>query len=458
MKRADLLKSLDLSSFIALDFETTGLSKFTDRIIEVAAILFKDGKITESFVTLVNPKMQISDTITNITGITNEMVSHAPTEQEIVEELYSCIGNYPLVAHNMKFDEGFLKELFNRYNLPEKSNQLYDTLHLARVTNFDQPTYNLGFLSELYNLSSEGSHRAKKDSENCGHIFMHFVEEASTYPLKVISQCVSIMKGRDYFNISLFINLADLHIKKQVTSKGLTKSKLKRTIQNNRFEQENDSSFSFPKVNDVFGETGQLSVTIPRFEKRNNQIKYIEFLNDVMHQEHSIGIVEAGTGLGKSFGYLYEAMKYVFETEQSTPVVISCHTKNLQDQLFYKDLPVLAKTIKNPISAVKLKGRANYICLSRFNWLISEATGILNDDEAAHILPLIFWLEWTKTGDLEECSGFINSRKFRVHKMIQSEPGFCTTQVCSKYDGCFIKATLMSLFLLNNKILLIIFG
>ena len=118
MKRAELLKSLDLSSFIALDFETTGLSKFTDRIIEVAAIIFKDGKIADSFVTLVNPKIQISDTITNITGITNEMVSHAPTEQEIVEELHSFIGNYPLVAHNMKFDEGFLKELFNRYNLP----------------------------------------------------------------------------------------------------------------------------------------------------------------------------------------------------------------------------------------------------------------------------------------------------------------------------------------------------
>ena len=92
-----------------------------------------------------------------------------------------------------------------------------------------------------------------------------------------------------------------------------------------------------------------------------NQIKFIDFLSDVINQEDSIGIVEAGTGLGKSFGYLYEAMKYVCETENNTPVVISCHTKSLQDQLFYKDLPVLAKAIENPISAVKLKGRANYI-------------------------------------------------------------------------------------------------
>ena len=192
-----------------MDFETTGLSKVTDRMIEIAAILFKDGEVSDSFVTLVNPKTQISDTITNITGITNDMVANAPTEKEIVEDLHTFIGNYPLVAHNMKFDHGFLEELFERYNFPEKSNQLYDTLHLARVTNFGQPTYNLGFLSELYNLSSEGSHRAKKDSENCGHIFMHFVDEASTYPLEVISKCVSIMNGRDYFNTTLFINLSN---------------------------------------------------------------------------------------------------------------------------------------------------------------------------------------------------------------------------------------------------------
>ncbi len=267
------------------------------------------------------------------------------------------------------------------------------------------------------------------------------------------------MRGRDYYNTSLFVNLADLHIKKQLASRGLTKSKLKRTIQSNRFEQESDPSFSFPNANDVFGESGKLSVTIPQFEKRKNQIKFIDFLSDVINQEESIGIVEAGTGLGKSFGYLYEAMKYVCETENNTPVAISCHTKSLQDQLFYKDLPVLAKAIENPISAVKLKGRANYICLSRFNWLISEATGTLNDEEAAHLLPLLFWLEWTKTGDLEECSGFTNSRNFRVHKMIQSEPGFCTTQVCFQYDGCFLGKVRKNIFktdliIINHALLL----
>jgi predicted DnaQ family exonuclease/DinG family helicase len=459
MKRAELLKILDLSAFIAIDFETTGLSRLTDRIIEVAAILFKDGKPTDSFVTLVNPKIQIADEITTITGITNDMVSDAPTELEIVNDLHSFLGEYPLVAHNMKFDEGFLKELFDRHDLPEKSNQLYDTLHLARVAIFDQPTYNLGFLAEFFDLSSAGSHRAKKDAENCGEIFLNLVEESATYPLEVISKCVSILKGRNYFNTSLFINLADALVKRESTATGIIQSTLNRTSQNNRFEQESNDSFSFPKVKDIFGNNGKLSQIISRFEKRESQIQFIDFIDEVFQKDRTIGIVEAGTGLGKSFGYLYEAMKHVHEKDKKSPVVISCYTKSLQDQLFYKDLPVLAKTLENQVSAVKLKGRANYICLSRLNWLIGEAAGMLSDEEAAHLLPLIFWLNWTNTGDLEECSGFTNSRNFRVQKMIQSEPGFCTTQVCVKHNGCFLGKVRKNLFqtdiiIVNHALLL----
>ena len=161
MTRAKLLKILDLSSFIAIDFETTGLSKYADRIIEVAAILFEDGKPVDRFVTLVNPETQISDEIIKITGITNEMVCNSTTEKEIVQNLKDFISNYPLVAHNTQLDEGFMNELFVRHNKPKLNNILYDTLHLARVVQFDKPAYNLGYLAELHSLSSEGSHRAE---------------------------------------------------------------------------------------------------------------------------------------------------------------------------------------------------------------------------------------------------------------------------------------------------------
>ena len=103
MRRAELLKLLDLSSFISFDFENTGLSRYTDRIIEVAAILFQDGKPADSFVTLINPKIQISDKITNITGITNDMVTDAPTEQEIVKDFHKFMCIYTSLCYFMRF-------------------------------------------------------------------------------------------------------------------------------------------------------------------------------------------------------------------------------------------------------------------------------------------------------------------------------------------------------------------
>ncbi|MBT3664953.1 3'-5' exonuclease, partial [bacterium] len=101
MKQTELLKKLNLSTYVALDFETTGLDSDFDRVIEVAAIVFKDGKPKKTFSTLVNPEKNISPFITNITGISNSMVNTAPKESEIINELMKTIGNHPIVAHNI---------------------------------------------------------------------------------------------------------------------------------------------------------------------------------------------------------------------------------------------------------------------------------------------------------------------------------------------------------------------
>ena len=85
MKRKEILKTINLSRFAAFDFETTGLDPMADRIIELAAIRFEDGEITDRFVTLVNPGQPISPMITRITGISDEMVRDKPKEEEFIE-------------------------------------------------------------------------------------------------------------------------------------------------------------------------------------------------------------------------------------------------------------------------------------------------------------------------------------------------------------------------------------
>ena len=99
MDRIKLLSSLNLDKFIALDFETTGLDFESDRIIEVAAILFVDGLPSKRYNTLVNPGIPIPKLIEQITGITNEMVADSPKEKDIIDDLFKFIGDYPLVAH-----------------------------------------------------------------------------------------------------------------------------------------------------------------------------------------------------------------------------------------------------------------------------------------------------------------------------------------------------------------------
>ena len=86
MDRSKLLRILNLDQFIALDFETTGLQVETDRVIEVAAILFKNGEPLERFTSLINPGIPIPKLIEEITGITNNMVSDAQVEKEIIDD------------------------------------------------------------------------------------------------------------------------------------------------------------------------------------------------------------------------------------------------------------------------------------------------------------------------------------------------------------------------------------
>lgn len=446
MELKTLLSKVELSDFVALDFETTGVDSAKDRIIEVAAIRFIDGKPMDKFVSLVNPERVISDLIINITNITNEMVVDAPVEKDIVVELFEFIGKSPIVAHNTPFDIAFLKELVNRHNLNFEQPDLYDTLPLARTFFYSLPAFNLGVVSEFFGLSAEGAHRAEKDTENCGTIFLRIIEEVASYPLHVISKLLAVMKNVNLANKTLFVNIANELTKTGDLKNGLIESKYEKQSKSNVYFHQGTKNIQNVIAKDVFGKDGLLSSKLEGYEERSQQIEYSNFVDGILNGDEKIGVVEAGTGLGKSFAYLFPALKKSEKFVENGPVVISCHTKNLQDQLFYKDLPVITETLNIPLKAVKLKGRNNYICLTRLDWLISDSSKTLSPGEIEKLLPIIVWLEWTKTGDLSECNGFWNSRPGRIAYLIQSEPGFCTTKLCAKHDGCFFGRVRRDLF------------
>ncbi|MFH1851573.1 MAG: helicase C-terminal domain-containing protein [Candidatus Neomarinimicrobiota bacterium] len=436
MDRLQLLEALNLSTFIAFDFETTGLSADDDRLIEIAAIRFVNGQAQDRFVTLVNPGMEISPLIADITGITNAMVKDAPAEEDVVDEFLKFLGSAPLVAHNIPFDLAFLKALRQRYGKPDVAHDLYDTLQLSRVFLFFRPAHNLGSVAEFFNLNADDAHRAESDTENCGQVFLSLVEEAASYPLGVVTKLLEILKHVDVHNKAFYVNLANALTRTGDLKNGLVKSTIEKPVNDNLYIHRGSRDSVDFSVREVFGPDGVLKKTLANFEYRSQQLEYAEFVDQALG-DNRIAVVEAGTGLGKTQAYLYPSIKRTFNKEDQGPTIISCHTKHLQDQLFYKDLPMLAEALDLSLQAVMLKGRNNYICRTRLGWVIADAGRNLNPLEAESLLPLVIWLEWTQTGDLSECTGFWSFRQNRIAAMIRSEPGFCTSPLCARHQGCF---------------------
>ena len=435
MNKKELLNALNLSDYVAFDFETTGLDPKHDKIIEVAAIHYVNGKPKKTYSTLINPQIPISRFITDITGISNQMVSNAPKEDEIIEDLFKFIGSNPLVAHNIRFDWSYILALCKRYNIDIPNNPLYDTLQLARAMLFDHPVFNLGALSEFYGLDSSGSHRAKKDTENCGNIFLHLLEELSCYNLEEISRVISVIEKYDIPNKKLYVDLANILVKKGDMKAALSRRVNERLSRKSIYKYEGSKNIENINAADVFSSGGILSKNYDWYEDRVNQVEYANMCDDIINGNNS-GVLEAGTGLGKSMAYLFASIKRKYQRETRGPVVIGCNTKHLQDQLFYKDLPQLTKALNTSVTALLIKGRKNYICRTRFNWFTGDRNMISNQDIEA-IIPILFWLERTESGDISECNGFLNNRKLWIWSMISSDTGFCTGDICKGNHGCY---------------------
>jgi len=152
-----------VSSFVVLDFETTGLDPSNDEIIEVGAIKVIGGVGDSEFSALVKPSCPVSDFITNLTGITNEMVVDSPSIEEVLPELLDFIGDLPVLGHNIHFDVNFLYDNCIRHLGSPFTNDMFDTLRIARNVFADKCGSRLSHLAHYFNLEQDEAHRALAD-------------------------------------------------------------------------------------------------------------------------------------------------------------------------------------------------------------------------------------------------------------------------------------------------------
>ena len=149
---------------IVIDTETTGLDYTKERMVEFAAIRLENGKVKDTFQTLINPEQHIRKSSMAIHGITEEMVADAPTEAEIMGDILDFIGDAPIVAHNAIFDYSFLNEASKRVFKKKFENERIDTQQMFKEIAPELESHGLAMLTERFHVELTNHHRAMADA------------------------------------------------------------------------------------------------------------------------------------------------------------------------------------------------------------------------------------------------------------------------------------------------------
>jgi len=189
------------------------------------------------------------------------------------------------------------------------------------------------------------------------------------------------------------------------------------------------------EIETMLGPQGPLARALPAYEHRREQIEMARRVAEAFSQGNHL-LAEAGTGVGKSIAYLVPAI--LFARRNGRPVVVSTHTKNLQAQLFNKDLPLLRKALGLEFKAALLKGRPNYLCLRKFMYTLQESAHELEDEERAALLPVITWSAQTADGDVAELAAFSPEQHPALWDRLHTVGEDCLARQCPFYHRCFV--------------------
>ena len=165
------------TEWIVFDTETTGLNAAEKTIIEIAAVKMKGREIIDEWTELIDPGVEFSAKITELTHITNEMVRGKRKLAEVLADFRAFVGDGVLVAHNAEFDLGFLKASAKRLDLEPWTNVSLDTLSLARKLYPHEKAYRLGSLAKKFDVDLINAHRALDDTVALAKIYQHMLKE-----------------------------------------------------------------------------------------------------------------------------------------------------------------------------------------------------------------------------------------------------------------------------------------
>jgi predicted DnaQ family exonuclease/DinG family helicase len=417
-----------MQSIVAIDIESTGLSEDRDAIIEIGAVKFKGHRVEAEWSSLINPGRHIPEFISGLTGISDVEVRSAPSYRSIAQNLENFVGDAPVVGHNVRFDLGFLQKAgILQYN------EVVDTYELASVLMPTASRYNLGSLGKQLGILLPATHRALDDARVTMAAFNRLFEMARELPLELLADIVRLSEPLEWDAGWLFQEVLRVKAKEGVQSKRVKKKDVGTWFDDSKFpplmNPENPVALDVDEIASVLEYGGPFSQYFESFEQRPEQVEMLRAVSNALSYGSHL-MVEAGTGVGKSFAYLVPAA--LFAKQNNTRVVVSTNTINLQDQLIQRDLPNLSQALNLDFRFSVLKGRSNYLCPRRLENL--RHFGPRNADEMRVLAKVMVWQLNNQSGDRSELN-LTGPTEREVWVRLSAEDDACTTETCIKRTG-----------------------
>lgn len=382
--------------YSVVDLETTGTSvNHGDRIIQIGCVLVQDGKIINRFETKINPQASIPRQITQLTGIKNSDVRTAPLFDDVAGTLYSLLSDTIFVAHNVNFDFPFLNSEFERAGYPALSIKAIDTVTLSQILMPTAKSYRLRDLTSSLAIEHEHPHSAVSDAEATAQLLVDLLQQLRKLPTLTLEKLVELKLNLPQQTTCV---LED-ELKKRIdhplplsedlyVSHGIVLHKVRPATSEGVVEGVRYPSTKRAK-NKLYGSTLEFR---PIQSKMMNSI-----YNNYTHDAPKSMIVEAGTGTGKTLGYLLPLSYAAYPDKK---IVISTATNLLQQQIAQQAMNQLNKVLPFELNGVVVKGNSHYLDLAKFVHSLS----IIEDSDYIQLLKarLLVWLNKTTSGDLDE--------------------------------------------------------
>ena len=364
--------------YVVVDLEATSTGSKA-KIIQVGIVVIEDGKIVDHYTTDVNPHEPLDAHIKELTGLTDQRLAQAPDFSQVARKIFDLVEDGIFVAHNVQFDANLLAEnlFFEGYELRTPR---VDTVELAQIFFPELEKYSLPILCRELGIPLKHAHTALSDAQATAELLLFLQEKMAQLPKGLLERLLEMADALLYESYlvieEIYRNQSILSLPDLVEVQGLYFKKTAAPLEPRKLSQD------FSK-----------NISLLNLEVREEQESFAKEVG-LLLKDDPVSLIQAPTGIGKTYGYLLPALSQVKERQ----IVLSVPTKILQNQIMEEEGKRLNEVFHIDIHS--LKGPHNYLKLDAFYRSLQE-----NDENRLFRrfkMQLLVWLTETETGDLDE--------------------------------------------------------